>query len=148
MVSDEENIARALFSPKMIYNGELQTEAFRLRESINEEYLSVVRMAISSWQEDIMHIPQRKNRLLYGYAVMNVAEVKKARFENVEFDVMECDNSVMKSHAGIYIYVGKERLKAGQRLAIMENDSAQDFLLLTIQRRLVEIARKQICKTV
>ena len=57
-MSESEKVARAIFSPRMIYNGELQPEAFQLRATIGEEYLSVLRMAIPSWQHDMMLIPQ------------------------------------------------------------------------------------------
>ena len=142
MIDNTESVARALFSPRMIYNGELQPEAFQLRQSIAEEYLSVVRMSIDTWKEDILMIPQRKNRPLYGYTEMSVEEIRNARFGEVEFDVKACDNSTMKSHAGIFITVGGEKLKAGQHLSTSEDDVSQDFLLLAIQRKLVEIARK------
>ena len=72
MIEDIENVARAIFSPKMIIDGEIQPEAFRLRSSISENYLSVMRMSVPSWVEDVKKIPQRKNRKLYGFAEMNV----------------------------------------------------------------------------
>lgn len=43
-IPDSENVARALFSPRMIKNGEIQPEAFRLRPSIAEDYLESVLM--------------------------------------------------------------------------------------------------------
>ena len=142
MINNEENVARVIFSPRMIYKGVLQTEAFRLREHTAESYLSVLRMAIPTWQSDVMQIPQRKNRQLYGYAVMNVGEIRQANFQQVEFDVKTCNNQEMKSHAGIFITVGGEPLVGGKTLFSIENNVAQDYLLLMIQRRLVEIARK------
>lgn len=137
-----ESVARAIFSPRMVYNGELQPEAFQLRASLREEYLSVLRMAISSWENDMMQIPQRRNRQLYGYAKMEVAEILSASFQNVDFDVRACDNEHLKSHAGIFITVSGENLIGGKPLKSVQNDCSQDFLLLMIQRRLVEIARK------
>lgn len=79
MITDAENVARAIFSPRMIIDGELQPAAFRLRASLNEDYLSVMRMAVSSWLNDIMLIPQREDRQLYGYAEMNVGEIRSIR---------------------------------------------------------------------
>lgn len=142
MISNQENVVRVIFSPRMIYEGVLQTEAFRLREHIAENYLSVLRMAIPTWQSDVMLIPQRKDRQLYGYAVMNVGEIREAKFQQVEFDVKACNDKTMKSHAGIFISVGGEPLVGGKRLESINDNVAQDFLLLLIQRRLVEIARK------
>ena len=142
MINNEEKVARVLFSPRMVYDGELQTEAFRLREQIAEDYLSVLRMSIPTWQNDVMMIPQRKNRQLYGYAEMNVGELRNARFLQVSFDVRAVDNQTMKSHAGIFITVGDEPLIGGKKLEAIENNTAQDYILLLIQRRLVQIARK------
>jgi len=142
MINNEENVARVIFSPRMIYKGALQTEAFRLREHIAESYLSVLRMSIPTWRDDVMQIPQRKNRQFYGYAAMNVGEIRDANFQQVEYDVMPCNNQMMKSHAGIFITVGGEPLIGGKRLESVKSNVAQDYLLLLIQRRLVEIARK------
>ena len=68
MIDGKEDVARALFSPRMIVDGVLQPETFKLRSSISEDYLSVMRMIFASWMDDIKNIPQRKNRILYGYA--------------------------------------------------------------------------------
>jgi hypothetical protein len=144
IINNEENVARVIFSPRMVYKGILQTEAFSLREHIAESYLSVLRMAIPTWQNDVIQIPQRKNRQLYGYAMMNVGEIRDANFQNVKYDVKVCNNQTMKSHAGIFITVGGEPLIGGKKLESIDNNVAQDYLLLLIQRRLVEIARKNV----
>ena len=75
-ISDSENVARAIFSPRMVHQGRVLPAAFELRSQINEEYLSVMRMAIESWKEDILRIPQRKNRKLFGYSEMNVGDIR------------------------------------------------------------------------
>lgn len=142
MISNNENVARVIFSPRMIYEGVLQTEAFRLREHIAESYLSVLRMAIPTWQNDVMLIPLRKDRQLYGYAVMNVGDIRNAKFQQVEFDVKACNDKTMKSHAGIFISIGGQPLVGGKRIENVKDNASQDFLLLLIQRRLVDIARK------
>lgn len=144
MINNEENVARVIFSPRMVYKGVLQTEAFRLREHIAESYLSVLRMTIPTWQTDVMLIPQRLNRQLFGYAVMNVGEIREAKFQQVEYDVMAFNDQEMKSHAGIFITVDGEQLIGGKKLENIKDNDAQDFLLLLIQRRLVEIARKNL----
>jgi hypothetical protein len=142
MIEDIENVARAIFSPKMVVDGEIQPEAFRLRSSISEDYLSVMRMSIPSWIEDVKRIPQRKNRKLYGFAEMNVGEVRHICLNNVSFDVQACPSESIPSHAGIFIAVNDEYLIGGQRLKKAEPDMEQDFLLLAIQRELVDIAQK------
>lgn len=142
MIPDSENVARAIFSPKMIVNGEIQPEAFRLRASINEDCLSVVRMSISSWIEDIKKIPQRNNRKLYGFAEMNVGEIRSIRLKNVDYDVRECATESTPSHCGIFITLNGKNLIGGVSFDWPETDTEQDFVLLAIQRELVDVAQK------
>ncbi|MCR5038130.1 MAG: hypothetical protein K6A94_02175 [Bacteroidales bacterium] len=148
MITDAENVARAIFSPRMIIDGELQPAAFRLRASLNEDYLSVIRMAVSSWLNDIMLIPQRKNRQLYGYAEMNVGEIRSIRFKDVMYDVTEVRSEAIRSHAGIFIQVKGENLIGGKKLESIQAGAALDFMPLAIQRELVDIAQKGFCQVV
>lgn len=67
MILNQENVARAIFSPKMVYRNMILPAAFELRPQIGEEYVSVMHMIFESWKKDIMNFPQRKNRTLYGY---------------------------------------------------------------------------------
>lgn len=108
MLSDIEEVARIIFSPRMIHNGVLLPEAFKLREVIGEEYLSVLRTSIDGWRDDALRIPQRPNRRLYGFAEMKVGDIRQAAFINVRFDVLDCATESMPSHAGIFICVGDE----------------------------------------
>ena len=142
MISDSENVARAIFAPRMVYQGHILPAAFELRAQINEEYISVIRMAIESWKDDMLRIPQRKNRKLYGYAEMNVGGIRNIRKENVTFDVKPCENDVSKSHAGIFVTVNKEKLIGGRALLSIEDKNAQDFILLSIRQELAKIAQK------
>lgn len=145
MIENSENVARAIFSPKMVVNGEIQPEAFRLRASLSEDYLSVMRLTIPSWLEDIKRIPQRKNRKLFGYAEMNVGEIRNIRLASVKYDVRECPNESIASHAGIFISVNDENLIGGKLLETIQSETEQDFLILAIQRELVDIAQKKLC---
>ena len=142
IIPDTENVARALFSPKMIKDGEILPEAFRLRSSISEEYLSVMLMSINSWIEDVKRIPQRKNRKLYGFAEMNVGEIRHIQLKAVEYDVKDCSPNGVPSHAGIFISVNGESLIGGKVVSTIEPAIEQDFMLLAIQRELVDIAQK------
>lgn len=142
IIADSENVARAIFSPKMVSRGKILPAAFELRAQIAEEYLSVMRMSFPSWKEDILCIPQRKNRQLYGYAGMNVGEIRAIRKENIEYDVAACDNASMPSHAGIFITINNEKLRGGQSLLSTKDKTSQDFLLLSIRQELVKIAQK------
>ena len=142
IIPDSENVARAVFSPRMIKNGEIQPEAFRLRSSIAEDYLSVMRMSFPSWIEDIKRIPQRKNRKLYGFAEMNVGEVRHIQLKSVEYDVKDCSQNGVASHAGIFITINNESLVGGKIITSMEPGIEQDYMILAIQRELVDIAQK------
>ena len=142
MISDRENVARAIFSPRMVHQGHILPTAFELRAQINEEYVSVMRMSIESWKKDILLIPQRKNRKLYGYAEMNVGDIRNIQKDNVTYDVRPCANDLAKSHAGIFITVGKEKLIGGRVLMSIEDKNAQDFLLLSIRQELARIAQR------
>jgi len=142
MIVDSENVARAIFSPKMVVDGEIQPEAFRLRPTICEDYLSVMRMSLPSWLDDIKRIPQRKNRKLYGFAEMNVGEIRNIQLNDVAYDVKEIDTESAPSHAGIFITVKGKNLIGGMSIDMPEPDMEQDFLLLAIQRELVDIAQK------
>jgi len=142
IIPDSENVARAVFSPRMIKDGEIQPEAFRLRSSIAEDYLSVMRMSFPSWIEDIKKIPQRKNRKLYGFAEMNVGDIRHIQLKNVEYDVKDCSQTGVQSHAGIFISINGESLVGGKSLPTIVPDIEQDFMLLAIQRELVDIAQQ------
>ncbi len=147
MITNDSNVARALFSPKMVVDGEIQPEAFKLRASIKEDFISVAQMSISSWLDDIKSIPQYKNRHLCGYAKMNVGAIRGIQLRGVAYDVRDCSNKSKPSHAGIFISINGENLIGGKRLECIANGMEQDFLLLAIQRELVDIAQKGLVTT-
>lgn len=146
IIPDTENVARAIFSPKMIVNGEIQPEAFRLRATIHEDYLPVMRMAFGSWVEDINRIPQRKNRKLYGFAEMSVGEIRHIHLKDVKYDVLKVSAEVIASHAGIFVSYKGKNIIGGNRLSSIDSDVEQDFMLLAVQRELVELAQKGLNK--
>lgn len=82
------------------------------------------------------------NRKLYGFAEMNVGEIRQIQLNNVLYDVKECPTESMPSHAGIFITVNGEDLIGGKNLEMPEPEMEQHFLLLAIQRELVDIAQK------
>ena len=142
MIDNEEQVARVIFEPKMIYNGEILSPAFELRESIHEDYLSVLRMSVDRWQDDARRIPQHRNRRLYGYAQMKVGDIRGIRLSQVEYDVCETDNSLFRSHAGIFITVNGETLMGGRHITSLPEGVSEDYLLLAIRNRLVNIAQQ------
>ena len=142
MIRNSENVARAIFEPKMIYRGEILSPAFELREHLHEDYISVFRMSIDNWQNDMAQIPQRKNRRLFGYAEMNVGEIRNIRLRHVNYDVKEANANGMPSHAGIFVTVNGESLVGGERLTSLPEGLSENYLLLAIRNRLVNIAQK------
>ena len=142
MIGNHENVARAIFEPKMIYQGRLLAPAFELRPAIHEDYLSVMRMSVAGWKEDILSIPQHKNRHLYGYAELNVGDIRSIKLNVVEYDVKEVDNTKISSHAGIFISVDGKPLIGGDIPTSVPEGISADFFLLAIRNRLVNIAQK------
>lgn len=144
MITDKENVARALFSPRMIVDGNIIPAAFELREAIQEQYLSVMLTSIDSWQHEIMLIPQRKNRQLYGYALLNASEIRALKLANVAYDVQPFPTEMIKSHAGITICYQGKQLQGGISIEPLAPGMTQDFLLLAIRSQLTALAQKQV----
>lgn len=67
---------------------------------------------------------------------------RQIQLNNVLYDVKECPTESMPSHAGIFITVNGEDLIGGKNLEMPEPEMEQHFLLLAIQRELVDIAQK------
>lgn len=144
IIPDSEDVARAIFSPKMVHRGQILPAAFELRPQLAEDYISVVRMSFESWKEDIYSIPQRKNRQLYGYAEMNVGEIRAIKKDSVIYNVVPKDNAIIKSHAGIIVSVNGETLVGGLPVSTIEDKNAQNFMLLSIRQELVKIAQRRL----
>lgn len=144
MLDNRENVARAIFEPKMVYQGRLLAPAFELRPSIREDYLSVVRLSVEGWKDDIFKIPQHKNRRLYGYAELNVGDIRAINLNLVKYDVREVDTTRLASHAGIFITVNGEPLVGGESLSLLPEGVSEDFLLLAIRNRLVNLAQRKL----
>ena len=82
--------------------------------------------------------------MLYGYAEMNVGEVRNIKKDHVVYDIKPCENESMRSHAGIFITVNNEKLIGGRPLLSVDNKNAQDFMLLSIRQELVKIAQQRL----
>ena len=150
-ISDNENIARAIFSPQMINSdGEVLLAAFALRvfkDGRKEDYISVSRMSINNWMSDIKKIPQYKNRRLYGYTVLNVASIRKIDIKvddyPIVFDVIDCSNDQYPSHAGITTTIEGNTITGGHNdffdaVQIYEHE---EFVMMAIQSELLSIAK-------
>ena len=142
MIDNKEHVARAVFEPKMVYNGKLLVHAFELRGHLHEDHISVLRMAVDGWKKDMFSIPTRKNRTIYGYAEMCVEEIRGINLRLVQFDVKETGSEKMPSHAGIFITVNDEPLVGGKKLVSLPEGVSEDFLLLAIKQQLTLLAQK------
>lgn len=159
-LNNSELVARAIFEPSMIIDGRIIDDAFLLRKHLKEDYISVVRLVVDSWESDMKIIPTNKTtrKRLYGYAKMNVGEIKTMKLPNfiydnledepqevainVQFDVCACDNDVRKSHAGIFSYFNGTKIIGGvdiENLPVGIGDSA---VKLMIQSNLSKLAQK------
>ena len=150
-VFDNENVARAIFSPQMINSdGELLLAAFALRvfkDGRKEDYISVSRMSINNWMSDIKKIPQYKNRRLYGYAALSVDNIRKIDIKvddyPIMFDVIDCSNEQCPSHAGITAQIEGNIITGGHNdfFDVLQINEPEDFVMMAIQSELLSIAK-------
>ena len=150
-ISDEINVARAVFAPQMVDEyGMITRAAFSLRH--NETYISVCRMDVSTWKQDLEAIPQSTNRMLCGYAVLNVGEIRALNFvhegHNIAFDVIDKHTDNNKSHAGIVLAFDCSNLKGDKNVLLkpLPKESYAAPLLLRVQSRLLKLAKKNYTK--
>lgn len=83
---------------------------------------------------------------MHGFAELNVGEIRQINLKNVEYDVRECPSDSIVSHAGIFVIINGENLVGGKLLNSIESDVEQDFLVLAIQRELVDLAQRGLHK--
>lgn len=145
---DAEYVARAIFLPAMLdSNGNVSLAAFTLRH--NEGYISVARMAIESWLDDIKKIPITPTRQFGGYCKMGVGDIRSLGFvyddvNQVDFDVEDKATSTNKSHAGIMLMMSEQSLK-GDKTAVLKplpTGVSASGLLMRIQTKLSQLAGK------
>jgi len=144
LVDDNEIVARVIFPPQMIQGGHITPAAFVLRPSINEEYLSVLRVSTPSFNKDIKSIIYGRKRSFYGYAVMRVDEINSLNLSESDFTVC-CntrivDNQKYQSHAGIFILINGEPVSGAMSFENLPCGATQKHLLLAIRFCLTEIA--------
>lgn len=138
-VADTEDVARMLFSPLFISDGILSQKAFTLEKTQNESYISVLRPAVASFEDDMQGI-RKEGNILYGYALLNVGEIRHHQVvyhEPLHLDVKSRNAGRRKSHAGIFAIVGQTRIKGGL---------PQSVARMLLRMHLVSIAQKRIVK--
>lgn len=145
---DSEHVARAIFLPAMLdTNGNVSLAAFTLRH--NEDYISVARMAVDGWMEDIRQIPTSPMRQLGGYCKMGVGDIRNLGFvynetNELSFDVEEKATATNKSHAGITLNFGENIIK-GDKVVVLRplpKGVSATGLLMRIQTKLSQLASK------
>lgn len=113
----------------------------------NESYFSVARMAVSTWLDDIMKIPQSDTRQLGGYCRMNVGTIRSTDLqhsgEKLSFDVVDKSSPTNVSHAGIVVSYAGNQLKGDKKLILkpVPQDMSSSRLMMRIQRQLTKIAQ-------
>ena len=107
-ISDEEQVARILFSPSHIYEGRVSPKAFKLEmlKSGAEDYISVLRNNANELDEmSGVFRPRTEGDTRYGYTFLNVSDVRDLddEFENRGVSILAKPSKRLPSHAGIYL---------------------------------------------
>ena len=150
-INSAENVVRAIFSPAMIDNaGNISKAAFSLRH--NEDYISVARISIEGWLNDIKSIPVSGNRKLVGYGKMKVCDIKSLDVpffrKPIVFDVEAKATKKNQSHAGITITYDGEQLR-GDKVSFLKPVQEMyptSMLMLKIQTNLANLANQNFIK--
>ena len=124
-VSDQEEIARVLFSPFMVDKDKVSPTAFSLRNLKKPEtYVSVFRNDyIDLTREKVSYISAPEGNKLYGYALINVGECRNVSFKDITTDVVSYPSKANPYHAGIHYNKGDVGIKG----ACID----PDFLIIT-----------------
>lgn len=143
-IDNSEDVARVVFSPKMIFKGRLLPAAFELRGQIAEDYLSVLRTAIPSWKLEMRRIPNRKNRVAAGFALLNVGQVRGLSDGETVYDVIDKSTGNLKSHAGIAITYHSQQVVGSKPLNVEDSATSEDYVRLAIRYKLVRLAQQRL----
>lgn len=103
-VANEENLARVIFSPLMVEDGDLSPSAFFLRDlKPPEDYVSVFRHNYFVPDRDNISMIKPKNgNVIYGYALINAGECRLTSFKDILVDVLPHPTKNNPYHAGIH----------------------------------------------
>lgn len=144
MIDNKEDVARVIFSPKMIHNGILLPAAFELRSQFKEDYLSVLRMSISTWKQEMLLIPNRRNRTAVAYSSLNVGDIKSlSDNDTTSYYVEAFPSNTMRSHAGIEITYKGQTVIGGVPLKNSPQE-AESYIRMAIRYKLLMLARKNV----
>lgn len=145
-VLENELIARVLFPPQMVMEGKVLPAAFVLRSLIGEEYISVLRISVSTFNSDVKTLLYSRQRSFYGYAVMRVDDIHCIKCledgHTANCIVKEVDNHKLKSHAGIFMYVDGMQIVGNTSFEQLPDGKVQSHLLLALRFQLTQIANR------
>lgn len=103
-IGDEEKVARVVFSPSMVEDGELSPSAFFLRNlRTPEDYVSVFRynyMKPTLQNVSMIHPP--KDNSIYGYALLKVSFCRQVSYKDIVLEVLSHPTKNNPVHAGIH----------------------------------------------
>ena len=137
-IDDSEDVARLLFSPLFMSEGVLSQKAFSLEEKNKETYISVLRSSLQSFRTDMEGITKEGN-FLYGYALLNVGEIRSCNIQNIKFDVLPRSTGKRKSHAGIFTTINNINIKGGMPQSA-DRLLARMFLVNLAQKRIISFS--------
>ena len=139
-VSNSECVARVL-KPVWYSGGIVSAEAFLLRPNINEGYISVLREMMPTFREDAITVARGKANI--PYASIKVSELTNEQRDSFSCSVMEIDNNLLKSHAGIFISYHGKHIIAAEPLKLMTKELgiAEHAFLIHIGRRIARMVK-------
>lgn len=103
-IDDKEEIARVIFSPFMVEDGDVSPSAFNLRNlTPPEEYVSVFRHNyFVPTVENIQRITPPKDNIIYGYARLIVGICRHISYKDILINVLSHSSHRSPYHAGIH----------------------------------------------
>lgn len=115
-VADEEQLARIIFSPSMIFEGAVAPAAFnlvRLKSGTDEDYVSVNRMDYwkPSYENCQKYRPRTVSDHIAGYAQLTAGDVRQSSTEEITTEVTSHPSKSNPFHAGISYTSGAELIK-------------------------------------
>lgn len=157
VISPEEDVAR-IINNAWVDEGVLLHSAFAFAP--NETYLSVNRLSIDSFEQDVKNFVlshpayQMSNPVLgYQRALINVGDINgiKMTIDKNELNVkveVEPRNVHTKSHAGIFVRTGGQNMAPGRvvKEGLLPSGVSIDMVLQKVQWELKDRAELQVCQ--
>lgn len=116
-ISDEEQVARILFSPSHIAEGRVSPKAFRLEilRGGAEDYVSVLRDEENKLKDvSAKFIPRTKGDEIYGYTLLKAKAIRDldAELESRDVELVPKPSKRLPLHAGISLFIDGKQVTA------------------------------------